>query len=227
MVEWVQSHLDIKRDTASDLVFAARRFVKHKGLHDRMLNRGATFDRTVAAVKLTDAGAFPDAVSESYRRDLAGVARMTARTRHVTPTVERQVFSDRYFTIQPNLDESRYRMWGEAPGVIGRTIDKAICDRADELGRVARDLPTTRGQRQLDALAAMSLDSLNGEAPEGSVTGQVVVVLDARQDDPTVTTTEIEYGPRVGPDALEEIQCELAEGYMSGFVPRFRINLGR
>jgi hypothetical protein len=38
MVDYVQSRLDIKRDTARDLVFAAPRFVKHRGLHDRMLN---------------------------------------------------------------------------------------------------------------------------------------------------------------------------------------------
>jgi hypothetical protein len=207
MVDWVQSHLDIKRDTASDLVFAARRFVKHRGLHDRMLKGGATFDRTVAAVKLTEAGALPDTVSESYRRDLTGVSRMIARTRHVTPTDERRVFSERYFTIQPNLDESRYRMWGEAPGVIGRSIDKAICDRADELRKVAGDLPSTRGQRQLDALAAMALDSLSGDAADESIVGQVTVFVDARQDDPTETTVEVEYGPRVGPDALEQLQC--------------------
>jgi hypothetical protein len=79
MVDYVQSRLDIKRDTARDLVFAARRFVKHRGLHDRMLNRDATFDRTIAAVKLADAGAAPGVVDESYRRDLSGVAtRFTA-----------------------------------------------------------------------------------------------------------------------------------------------------
>jgi hypothetical protein len=209
MVEWVQSHLDIKRDTATDLVFAARRFPHQRGLHHKMLYQGATFDRTVAAVKLSDAGATQDTVDASYGRDLAGVSRMTARTRHVTPTVEREVFSDRYFTIQPNLDESRYRMWGEAPGVIGRTIDKAISLRADELRTTARGLPSTRGQRQLDALGVMALDSLDRDSEGTGVSdgGQVTVFIDARQDDPTVTTTEIEYGPRVGPDALEEIQC--------------------
>ena len=51
MVDWVQAHLDVKRDTARDLVFAARRFGHHRGLHGRMLNGSATFDRTIAAVK--------------------------------------------------------------------------------------------------------------------------------------------------------------------------------
>jgi hypothetical protein len=102
-------------------------------------------------------------------------------------------------------------MWGEAPGLIGRTIDKAICDRADELQRNAAGLLSTRGQRQLDALATLALDSLNRDANEGtgvSDAGQVTVFVDARQDNPTETATEIEYGPRVGPEALDQIQCE-------------------
>jgi hypothetical protein len=150
LLEWVQSRFDIKRDTARDLVFSSRRFARHRGLHDRMLAGRATFDRTIAAVKLADAGAPGGVVEESYDRDLAGVGRLIAQTRHVTRVDERAVFNDRFFTIQPNLDESRYRMWGEAPGVIGRTIDKAIYDRADELRDLAGDLPSSRGQRQLD-----------------------------------------------------------------------------
>ena len=208
MVDYVQVRLDIKRDTAKDLVFSARRFVQHPDIHDRMLYRGATFDRTVAAVKLADAGALPDVVAGSYERDLSGVARLTANIRRVTPVDERQVFTERYFTIQPNLDESRYRMWGETPGVIGRTIDKAICDRADQLRATAGDLPSSRGQRRLDALGAMALDSLDGSTTDGSSTGQVTVFVDARQNNPTETTAVIEYGPRVGPDALEEIMCQ-------------------
>ncbi len=207
MVDWVQAHLDVRRDTARDLVFAARRFGHHRGLHSRMLRGDATFDRTVAAVKLADAGATQREVEESYQRDLTGVARMLGYTKHVTSQDERQVFADRFFTIQPNLDESRYRMWGEAPGVVGRTIGKAICERADELHRIAGDLPTSRGQRQLDALTAMALDSLDGTSSNETTSPQVTVFVDARHDNPSETTAEVEYGPRVGPDALEQILC--------------------
>jgi hypothetical protein len=211
MVDYVQARLDVKRDTAKDLVFAARRFPYRRNIHDRMLSGDATFDRTVAAVKLADTGVPQDLVDESYEHDLAGVSRLTANTRRVTRAGEREVFAGRYFTIQPNLDESRYRMWGEAPGIIGRTIDKAICDRADQLRDIAGDLGSTRGQRQLDALGAMALDSIGGLPGDGSVgfdTGQVVVFVDARQDNPLEASAEIEYGPRVGPDAVEQMMCE-------------------
>ncbi len=210
IVEWVQAHLDVKTDTARDLVFAARRFKWNRDLYHHMVYDGATFDRTVAVVKLADAGATKDQVEESYGRDLGGVARMIARTRHVTPAVEREVFSDRFFVIQPNLDESRYRMWGEAPGIVGATIDRAINERADQLREVAHGLPSSRGQRQLDALTAMSQDSLAGTSDGSSPTsdgGHVTVFVDARRDSPTETAAEIECGPRVGPDVLEQMLC--------------------
>jgi hypothetical protein len=172
-----------------------------------MLSGGATFDRTVAAVKLADAGAPAGVIEGSYGRDLAGVGRLIAQARHVTRVDEHAVFSDRFFTIQPNLDESRYRMWGEAPGILGRTIDKAISDRADQLREAAPELPTSRGQRQLDAFAAMAQDSLDGDTSEGFSTGHVTVFVDARRDNPIERTAEVEYGPRVGPDALEQMLC--------------------
>jgi len=207
MVEWVQAHLDVKTDTARDLVFAARNFVWNERIYDQMLYRGATLDRTIATVKLADAGATLDEIDESYARDLSDVARLIARRKHVTSKSERRAFADRFFTIQPNLDESSYRMWGEAPGVVGRTIDKAICDRADLLETTAGDLPTSRGQRQLDALTAMAQDSLDGNTAEGSSSGQVTLFVDARQENPLETTAEVEYGPRVGPDAVDALVC--------------------
>ena len=203
----MQAHLDIKTDTARDLVFAARNFVWNRRIYDQMLYRGATLDRTIAAVKLADAGATRDEVDDSFDRDLAGVARLIARRKHVTSKDERKAFADRFLTIQPNLDESSYRMWGEARGVVGRTIDKAICDRADTLETTAGDLPTSRGQRQLDALTAKAQDSLDGNTSKESSTGQVTVFVDARHDNPLETTAEVEYGPRVGSDAVEALVC--------------------
>lgn len=207
MVDWVQCHLDVKRDTARDLVFAARRFTRHRGLHRRMINSGATFDRTVAAVKLADSGATAADVDGSYRRDLGGVARMISDAKRVTPVDESQVFSDRYFTIQPNLDESRYRMWGEAPGIVGRTIEKAICERADQLKELAPGVPSSRGQRQLDALTAMAHDSLDGTTTGEPSTGHVTVFVDATGTESTEPAGTIEYGPNVGPQALEQMLC--------------------
>jgi len=76
-------------------------------------------------------------------------------------------------------------------------------DRSD----LAGELPTSRGQRQLDAFAAMAQDSLDGDVSDGSASGHVTIFVDAREDNPTERTAKIEYGPRVGPDALEQMLC--------------------
>jgi hypothetical protein len=56
-------------------------------------------------------------------------------------------------------------------------------------------------------MAFDSLDRDTNNAPTMTGTGQVTVFVDARQDNPQETTAVIEYGPRVGPDDLEQIQC--------------------
>jgi hypothetical protein len=45
--------MDVKTDTARDLVFAARRFKWNPRVYDQMLDHGATFDRTVGSCKAT------------------------------------------------------------------------------------------------------------------------------------------------------------------------------
>jgi hypothetical protein len=96
-----------------------------------MLYQGATFDRTVAAVRLADTGVAQGVVDDSYRVDLAGVGRLVARSRHVTRGDEREVFGGRYFTIQPNLDESSYR-----GSLRSQTARRCLADRV-ETGRCA------------------------------------------------------------------------------------------
>ncbi len=54
---------------------------------------------------------------------------------------------------------------------------------------------------------AMAQDSLDGTSSGESSSPQVTVFVDATQDNPTETTAEIEYGPRVGPDVLDQMLC--------------------
>ncbi len=208
MVEWVQSNIDVDADTARHLVFAARRIAHHRHLALRLAEGRCTFPRAVAALDYAEAGASDGDVHSSFDLDLAGVARLTARRRRVTPIDEQRSFTERYFTMQPTLDESSWRLWGRLPAVMGRTLETAICRRADELRDTTGHEAGSRGRRQADALVSIAQDSLDGSDASGTTTAHVTVFVDATgTHDPATTGAEVAYGPRVGPQALEAILC--------------------
>jgi hypothetical protein len=231
MVEWVQSHLDIRADLAGDLVFAARTIGRHRAISGRLATGSCTFDRAVATTRYAVAGATPRDVEDSFSLDLHGVRRLTASSRRMTRRDERELFDERFFTSQVSLDHSHYRFWGQLSGVQGRTLEKAMFDRADELRRESPDVISSRTQRQADAVVAMAQDSLdrsipaNGDPESGwdedqglgrrASLGapQVSIFVDCSDEvgghDTTgdAITAAIAFGPHVGPDTLEAVLC--------------------
>jgi len=168
----------------------------------------------VATLTYAETGAPYDAVIDSFDRDLAGVARFTAQRRRVTRHDEQRTFGERYFTMQPTLDESGDRLWEQLPGVMGKTLETAVYRRADEIRTTAGDLPSSRNQRQADALVAIAHDSLNShneldgeQTGSGSSGSHVTVFVDATHNDPATTGAQVADGPGVGPQTLEQMLC--------------------
>ncbi len=216
MEEWVQAGLDVRPEVARDLVLASRRIAHHRPISHRLADGRISFDRAIATLRYAEAGATPDQVEESFDRDLTGLSRLKARQRRVTVGDERSLFTDRYFVVQPSLDESTYRMWGQLPGVMGRTVEKAITQRADELRSIAESTGvfSTRGQRQADSLVAIAQDTLDSQNDTGldssravASAGDVTVFIDATVEDAAENGAEIMYGPRVGPNILAAMLC--------------------
>ena len=212
ILEWVQSRLDIDIEVARRLVYTSQRVARHRYLSFRLADGTATFARIVAALRYAETGVSYHDVLDSFDRDLAGVARLTARRRRVTSRDEEHTFGKRFFTMQPTLDESSYRLWGQLPGVMGRTLETAICRRADQLRDTTGDATGSRGQRNADALVTIAHDSLDtNHTPDtdsaGSSVPHVTVFIDANHDDPATTGAEIAYGPSVGPHTLESMLC--------------------
>ncbi|MEA2024789.1 MAG: DUF222 domain-containing protein, partial [Actinomycetota bacterium] len=210
-VEWVSSRLDVSRGTASDLVYAARWMKKHRRYQFRLADGVITFDRALATTRLAVAGADEATLDHSESLDLVGVGRLTARQRLVTRRSEREAFTERYVAIQPTLDESSWRLTGLLPGVEGRIVEQALHRRADEFRTLPGGDESTRGQRQADALVAMAMDSLDRTIDEiqDSSGSSLSIFMDLNEANGTggERGCEIEYGPRVGPNTLEELLC--------------------
>jgi hypothetical protein len=170
-----------------------------------------SFDRTVAMLRLAVAGADAAVVEQSRRLDLAGVDRLTGRLRRVSCRDERQVFVDRYVSIQPTLDEASWHLTGQLAALDGKVVEQALQSRADELRVLPGGETCTRAQRQADGLVVMAQDSLDRHADSGEATdgSSVSIFVDLSEADGTggESGAALEYGPRAGPAALEELLC--------------------
>jgi hypothetical protein len=155
-------------------------------------------------VRLRQAGASDQQVIDSRGYDLAGVERLAAH-RRMTASEEGSRFEDRYLVIQPNLDESSWRIWGRFPGSDGQLVEKALMQRSDELPALSGE---RRGERMADALTSICLDSLTGGS-EGRDVTVAEVFVDASHAASSLGETGVmlSSGLRAGPNTLSEILC--------------------
>ena len=217
LAEWLQSHLDVNKDTARALVVAGRQGKADGAAIQADLADRTTFDRAVATHRLMNTGMSASEARATASMNLEDVRTLTARRHRVTPVDERKAFEERYFRIQPTLDESAWTINGRLTGMMGRVVDKAITQKADELRLLPTGDSSARAQRQADALVAILQDSLetSGDDRGHDSAGHVTVFVDARReattDEPskpsTDVTAEVAFGPQVGPDTLEAILC--------------------
>ncbi len=115
--EWVDSRLDVAPDTAKPLVRTMRRLQDRPDLQEALATGEASFDRIEALSRiLEDVGLMEWADVSSVRREAAKRIRIAAEH-------EAQSADERYLTMQPSLDESRWRLWGELDGYTGAVVD--------------------------------------------------------------------------------------------------------
>lgn len=204
MVEWLASRLDCEPAAARRLLTLAR--AGDAEVEEGLAAGELSVDRAVAVTRLKAAGANAERVERSFGFDLAGVRRLTAAHNQVTSEVERDVFASRFLHLQPSLDLTSYRLWGELPGVDGAVVEKAITTTVDQL---PNDPAVTAAQARADALTAICHDALAGGGG-GRVVSGVEIFVDAdlaasSRGERGVTATG---GVRVGPNTLAEILCE-------------------
>ncbi len=211
MAEWLSGRLDVEPTTALSLVTTARSTWSADSLATALAAGEASYDRVAATVRLRACGAEPLLVEASNAYDLTGVRRLTARLTHRLPRTEHHTFESRHLVIQPSLDESVWRLWGQLPGYDGRIVEKALLEEADSLPHDP-DLPrSSRAARTADALTSVCARTLANPTIGGEDSAGPVVTLhvDARRFAQTAGNAgiEVESGPVAGLNLLEEVLC--------------------
>lgn len=212
MVDWTATTMDVTPATARQHVTAANLMYRKDPLLFEDLEAGRiTLDRATATLRLMSADAPMGVVDRSRELDLSQVNRLTHRFRRISRKDEAHAFADRYFTIQPSLDNSRWSGRFELPAVEGQIVDQAIAAKTDGLHRQPGADHYTRGQLQADALVMISQDSLARDADGGGGGSQIAttifVDIDRANDTAGELGAELAFGPRVGPAVLEEVLC--------------------
>ncbi len=163
--EWLAGRLDLGPETASMLVALSR--LDHPGVWRDLAAGEITVDRALTEAALASCGVDDSVRRQSRDWDAPGVRRLAARHRRVTPVDEQEAFARRYFSMQPNLDESVWKLFGELPGVDGKVVFELVAHRADELPVVSG----SRGQRAADALTELVMDGAEAALPPGDDPG--------------------------------------------------------
>jgi hypothetical protein len=211
LAEWAASRMDVTADTARQLTETARRLNDQPGLAQELTDGMVSFERVVEESRLVASGAEPGLVSRSRGWDLAGLHRMTARQRRISRRDEQRLFGDRFLSIQPTLDRTSYKLWGQFAGSDGRIIEQALTQRADHFPPLPDGRRCPQAQGRADALVSIAQDSLHGSQPEAPPAAPVVsIFVDAHEAARSngESGAEIDVGPRVGPLTLEEILCD-------------------
>ncbi len=202
MDEWLAARLDIDVKTARTLLALAR---ATDARIDSALENGATVDRAAVTLNLIQNGADDETVQASAGFDIAGVRQMAGRHRRITATGESDGFADRYLHIQPSLDDSRWRLWGQLSGVDGRIVEKAIHTAVDALP----DNPdTTASQDRADGLVSVASEWLAGEIGGHDLTAEIFINADLASHTDGEAGVSVVGGTRIGPRTLAEILCD-------------------
>jgi hypothetical protein len=208
--EWVRGHLDVAPETARDLVATSKHLEELPDVEDAVVSGRIGFDRAVAVCRFAGRDDTGDILTDMAGFDIVGIRRRAAKHRRMTRIDDEVAFNDRYLLVEPNLDESQWRLNGRLPGFAGKIVIDALDTKADTF---PRDLETgSHAARRADALWAISLDSLSGgdgasiddPAPVLSV---FVDATDAAGSNGQVGVM-VEAGPRVGEAAIEAILCD-------------------
>jgi hypothetical protein len=190
--EWAAGRLDISVESASTLTATARRLLSAPQIAQQLLEGKITFDRAEAMARIPGAGEDDDLGGV----DIRGLHQIAARHRRITRDDCHDSHRSQYLAIQPNLDESTWKMWALLDGYSGAVVDKVLTEAADQVPPLPDGIRPGLGYRRAVALAAICEESRPGAASTPLIT--VFVDEDG---------AEIAAGTSIGAPLLDRIAC--------------------
>ena len=192
MTEWVAGRLDVSRETAHRLTSTATRLADAPLLARVLLRGELTFDRVEILSRIP-----VDELADLHRGvDVQGLRRIAAQHRRISRTDDHRSHASSHLALQPNLDESRWHLWGELDGYMGGVVDKVLTERADEIPCLPDGMRPGLGYRRAAALTAVCEES----RPNRVTTPLITVFVDD-------SGAEIAGGTTVGPEILDKVAC--------------------
>jgi hypothetical protein len=192
MTEWIAGRLDVSRETASRLTSTAARMADAPGLIGSLMMGEVTFDRAEALSRIPadDRDGWHEGV------DIQGLRRVSARHRRMSRHDDHRSHVSSQLAMQPNLDESRWHLWGELDAYAGAVVDKVLTEAADEIPNLPNGIRPGLGYRRAAALTAICEQS----RPNGVTTPLITVFVDD-------SGAEISGGTKAGPEILDKVAC--------------------
>ena len=218
--EWVRGRLDVAPETARDLVATAKHLEELPDVEHAVASGRIGFDRAVAVGRFAGRDDTGNIVADMAGYDISGIRRRAAKQRRMTRIDEEVSFNERYVVMEPNLDESAWRLNGRLPGFAGKIVIEALDAKADTFPNGSEQGRVSRTTRYADALWAISLDSVCGsdgatiEDQGGNAFDESVPLLAVFVDANEAAASNgqagvvLEAGPRVGEAAIEAILCD-------------------
>lgn len=190
--EWATGRLDVAPETAARMVRTARRLADTPQLARRLAEGEIGFDRAEVSSRIPPSED-PDRLEGL---DIPALRRLAAKHRRITAADDHRAHLDQHVQLQPNLDESKWRVWGELDSYGGTVVSKKLTERADQLPALPDGERHGLGYRR--AVALVELCESDGSASPS--TPLITVFVDD-------TGAEIEGGTPVGPAILDKVAC--------------------
>jgi hypothetical protein len=196
--EWICSRLDVAPETGR--LLSRMVHSEAKTVTDQLAEGGLSFDRASELIRLSSPTTYE--IEGSRRFDITGLRRFIHTRRQSTTVGEQDAFEGRHLVMQPNLDQSMWRLWGSLPGHAGAVVDQVLTETADAFPTPPEGASYTHGQRKADALVSVCTHDAGGVGPSTVVS----VFVDATTG--TGVGAQVAAGPRVGPETLGQLLCD-------------------